>query len=26
VAFRQGDRVQLGRDLAAAVDRVWEAP
>ncbi|MDX6357996.1 MAG: hypothetical protein QOH37_1050, partial [Nocardioidaceae bacterium] len=26
VVFRQGDREQLGRDLAAAVDRVWEAP
>jgi formiminoglutamate deiminase len=26
VVFRQGDREQVGRDLAAAVDRVWEAP
>jgi formiminoglutamate deiminase len=25
VVFRQGDRDRLGRDLAAAVDRVWEA-
>jgi formiminoglutamate deiminase len=25
VAFREGDREQLGRDLLAAVDRVWEA-
>jgi formiminoglutamate deiminase len=24
VVFREGDRDQLGRDLAAAVDRIWE--
>ena len=24
VVFRQGDREQLGRDLAAAIDRIWE--
>jgi hypothetical protein len=24
VVFRQGDREQLGRDLAAVIDRIWE--
>ena len=24
VVFRQGDREELGRDLAAAIDRIWE--
>jgi formiminoglutamate deiminase len=24
VVFRQGDREQLGRDLAAAIDRIWD--
>ncbi len=23
VVFRQGDREELGRDLAAAIDRIW---
>ena len=26
VVFREGDREQLGRDLAAAIDRLWEMP
>ena len=25
VVFRQGDREQLGRDLAAVIDRIWES-
>jgi formiminoglutamate deiminase len=26
VVFREGDREQLGRDLAAVIDRIWENP
>jgi formiminoglutamate deiminase len=26
VVLRQGDREQLGRDLAAVIDRIWETP
>jgi formiminoglutamate deiminase len=26
VVFREGDREQLGRDLAAVIDRIWEDP